>query len=69
MEDAPHESDVLTVRELADWLRLGENTVRQRAEAGTIPAKDVGTGKSYRRWRFSRRAILAWLESNAGAVR
>jgi excisionase family DNA binding protein len=50
------EREVLTVREAAELLRVGEHTVRALAARGELPARRLG-----RRWRFSRRALLDWL--------
>jgi excisionase family DNA binding protein len=50
------EPEVLTPAELADLLQVEEQAVVDLAERSEIPARKVGDD-----WRFSRKAILAWL--------
>lgn len=52
------DEEVLDVEAVAEWLDIGVNLVRKLAFEGKIPARKVG-----REWRFSKRALLAWLES------
>jgi excisionase family DNA binding protein len=54
LHEEPHE--VLSVGELAAWLRLDEPAVLAAAEAGELPGRRIGAD-----WRFSRPAIAAWL--------
>jgi excisionase family DNA binding protein len=54
--DAP---EVLTLEELAGLLSLDAETTRALAEAGELPGRKLGDD-----WRFSRRAILAWLSGD-----
>jgi excisionase family DNA binding protein len=49
--------EVLTLEQLAQFLQLDEDTVRALAEIGDLPGRQVGG-----EWRFSRQAILKWLE-------
>ena len=49
--------DVLDLNEAADLLRVSERTVRTKAKAGLLPGTKVG-----RDWRFSRAALLKYLE-------
>jgi excisionase family DNA binding protein len=49
-------ADVLTLAELAELLRAEETAVRALVEKGDLPGRKVGG-----EWRFSRRAVLAWL--------
>jgi excisionase family DNA binding protein len=51
---------VLTAGEAAAWLKLDEDAVIAAAGAGELPGRRIGGA-----WRFSRRAILAWLEAPA----
>ena len=46
--------DVLSVREVALYLKLNEQTVYRLAREGKLPARKIG-----RQWRFSRREIEA----------
>lgn len=57
--------DVLTTGQVADLLQFNEETVRQLAKTGRIPAAKIGAPGSRGHWRFSRRTLEGWL--NAGA--
>jgi excisionase family DNA binding protein len=48
---------LMTTSEVAQWLRLGTNTVSNRAKTGRWPAIRVG-----REWRFDREALEAALK-------
>lgn len=48
--------EVLTLEEVAAFLKLPEDAVRSRAEAGDLPGRRFGKD-----WRFARTAVLAWL--------
>lgn len=52
------DKEILTIREVAAWLRVAQRTLRQWAEVGLIPAHKMG-----RLWRFRRRDIEVWLRS------
>lgn len=49
--------EVMTAAETAALLKLEEAAVWAAAEAGQIPGRQIGG-----HWRFSRGAVLAWLE-------
>lgn len=49
---------VLTTEQVAQLLGLSAFTIREYARAGKIPAKKVGKA-----WRFSRGALIRWLET------
>lgn len=51
------EKDVLKSDEVAELLDISPLTVRDWAKKGKIPARKIG-----REWRFSKAAILKWLE-------
>jgi excisionase family DNA binding protein len=51
--------EVMTMTQLATYLQTDEDTVRALAEAGELPGRLVGG-----EWRFSRQAVLAWLEGH-----
>ena len=53
--------DVLTLEEVAEFLRLPEETVRQYASRLVIPGRQIGD-----QWRFSRRALEDWLRGPSG---
>jgi excisionase family DNA binding protein len=47
---------IMTVREVAGYLRMHEMTIYRMARHGDIPAYKVGN-----RWRFHRHRIEEWL--------
>lgn len=49
---------IMTVNELAKYLRLHEQTVYRMAKEGALPSYKVGN-----RWRFDKPSIDAWLRS------
>ncbi len=57
--------DVLTLQETAELLRTDKQTVELMVRAGTIPGRRVSTGGNSNSWRFSREALMAWLERRA----
>jgi len=50
------ESDTLVLSQAAEVLKMHADTVKKHAEAGEIPGRKIG-----RNWRFSRRALEAYL--------
>lgn len=50
------DDDILTSEEAAKLLRVARATLLGDCRAGLVPCQRVG-----RAWRFSRRALLAWL--------
>jgi len=48
--------EVLTLEEVAAFLKLSPDAVRSRAEQGELPGRRFGE-----EWRFARIAVLAWL--------
>ena len=56
-------TELMTVQELADYLRVTEKTIYRLLKRGKIPATKVG-----RQWRFKKTVIDEWLQRNpAGA--
>ena len=49
--------DVLTIEELAAYLRVPKSTLYKLAREGKVPSQKIG-----RHWRFRREAIDRWLE-------
>jgi PTS system nitrogen regulatory IIA component len=49
--------DIMTVEEVADYLRVSERTVYEWAQKGEIPAGKLGTT-----WRFKRSEIERWVD-------
>ncbi|WP_041222096.1 helix-turn-helix domain-containing protein [Deinococcus proteolyticus] len=52
------QGDVLTLEELATFLKVSETTTYSLVRSGELPGRKVG-----REWRFVRSQILAWLMS------
>lgn len=50
--------DVLSLDEAAALLRVNSDDIKEMAEAGELPARKVGS-----QWRFSRSALLNWLQA------
>jgi excisionase family DNA binding protein len=50
-------SQVLTIEELATYLRIPKSTIYKLVREGKIPSQKIG-----RHWRFRKGAIDLWLE-------
>lgn len=50
--------EILTVKELADYLKIAEKTAYRFVAEGKIPAFKVGSA-----WRFKKDEIDAWIKS------
>lgn len=48
--------DILTLQELAVYLKIPESSLYKIVREGKVPAQKVG-----KHWRFSRSAIDAWI--------
>ncbi len=48
--------EVMTVKEVADYLRLAESTVYRLVKKGSLPGRKLGGN-----WRFSRKGLDKWL--------
>ena len=51
--------DILTVKELADYLKVHENTIKRALKSGKLKGF-----KATRDWRISREAIIEWIDIN-----
>jgi excisionase family DNA binding protein len=49
----------LTVKEVAQYLKLSPDLIYKLAQQGKIPASKVGTA-----WRFKKQKIDQWMEAN-----
>jgi len=56
---ADKEEKLMTVKEVAEYLRLDEHTIYRMARKGEIPAYKVAG-----QWRFKKKMIEEWLEQN-----
>jgi excisionase family DNA binding protein len=55
---SPSEGEILTVSEVARFLRVPKSTVYKLARLGQLPASKIG-----KHWRFLRRDIHEWMHS------
>jgi len=61
---AKPQDTVLTIDELADYLKLSKSTLYHLARRGDVPGQKIG-----RHWRFHKAAIDMWLGQHAGTAR
>jgi len=52
--------DILTIREVADYLKVTERTLYRLAQEGKLPAFKVGGA-----WRFRRGDLEQWIKSQS----
>ena len=57
------DNEILTIREVAEYLKLAEKTVYRIAAEGKIPGFKVGGA-----WRFRKDEILRWIADQEQAV-
>jgi len=55
--------DVLTIGELAIYLKIPKSTLYKLVREGKIPSQKIG-----RHWRFQKRSIERWLERTEEVV-
>lgn len=60
MNDSP--AEVLTIEELATYLKIAKSTLYKLVREGKIPCQKIG-----RHWRFRKPAIDLWLEKGCSA--
>ena len=56
-------NEIMTVNEVAKYLRIPRSTVYKLAQRGNIPCQKVG-----RHWRFRKEALDRWLEASASSA-
>jgi excisionase family DNA binding protein len=61
---AESQDTVLTIDQLAEYLKLSKSTLYHLARRGEVPGQKIG-----RHWRFHRAAIDKWLASGTGVRR
>ena len=54
------EVQVMTIDEVAEYLRIPRSSLYKLAQGGKIPCQKVG-----RHWRFRREALEKWLEAGS----
>ncbi len=52
-----HEDEILTIEEVAAYLKLKPQTIYRWAHTGKIPGAKLG-----KEWRFRRSSIEAWID-------
>lgn len=57
-------TDILTIREVAEYLKLNEKTTYRLVAEGTIPGFKVGGA-----WRFRKKEIEKWIKKQEAAVK
>jgi len=55
---------VLTIDELAEYLKVSKSTLYKLAQEGKVPGQKVG-----KHWRFSKDAVDTWLRANENSSR
>lgn len=58
----PSENEILTIKEVADYLKVTERTIYRLAAAKQIPAFKVGGS-----WRFARADIDSWIRQQSAS--
>lgn len=53
-------STVLTIDDLADYLKISKSTLYKLAQEGALPGQKIG-----RHWRFHRDAVDQWLRMDS----
>jgi excisionase family DNA binding protein len=51
-----HGSSILTIDELAQYLKISKSTLYKLAQEGSLPGQKVG-----KHWRFHREAVDRWI--------
>ncbi len=60
MEKRQEEGSILTIKDVAGYLKVNERTIYRLAAAKKLPAFKVGTV-----WRFKKADIEAWIASQS----
>ena len=56
--------EIMTVKQLAEYLHLNYQTVYKKAQRGEIPSSKIGRG-----WRFQKSIIDRWLTENLAVTK
>ena len=54
---------IMTIEEVADYLKIPKSTVYKLAQEGKVPCQKVG-----RHWRFRKDTIDKWLDESPGGI-
>ena len=60
--DAQNDGEVMTISDVAQYLRISEAKVYELARTGTIPALRIGKS-----WRFQKDLLKQWVRRSAEA--
>ncbi len=60
--DAQNDGEVMTIGDVAQYLRISEAKVYELARTGTIPALRIGKS-----WRFQKDLLKQWVRKSAEA--
>ena len=63
MPSSPTDNAIMTIGEVADYLKVTERTIYRLAGAKQIPAFKVGGS-----WRFSKADIDGWIKSQSASI-
>ncbi len=63
MASPPGDHEILTIKEVADYLKVTERTIYRLAAGKQIPAFKVGGS-----WRFARVEIDSWIRQQSAAT-
>jgi excisionase family DNA binding protein len=63
MASSPGDHEILTIKEVADYLKVTERTIYRLAAGKQIPAFKVGGS-----WRFARVEIDSWIRQQSAAT-
>lgn len=61
MSKSTSDGEILTIKQVAEYLKVTERTIYRLAAAKQIPAFKVGGS-----WRFSRADIDSWIKQQSG---
>ena len=61
-KDAQNDGEVMTISDVAQYLRISEAKVYELARTGTIPALRIGKS-----WRFQKDLLKQWVRKSAEA--
>ncbi len=57
-------NEIMTVKQLAEYLHLNYQTVYKKVQRGEIPSSKIGRG-----WRFQKAIIDRWLTEEKGVTK
>lgn len=64
MKNSDINDEILTVKQVAEYLKVNERTIYRLATSAELPAFKVGNS-----WRFKRAELEAWIKASQGENR